>query len=89
MPEIDAMTSATIRAVGKEPDGSGHTTIKIEGLKDRASVDRVAQAIFDVPGIVAVKVFLDEAKAMYDVETTVTPEAVAQAVETAGARVVG
>ena len=86
--EIDANTSATVRAADKKPDGSGHTVIKIEGMTCQHCVDTVAQAIFDVPGVVAVKVFLAEAKAMYDVEYPVDSAVVAESVAKAGYKVV-
>ena len=83
MADVDAMTSATIRAVGKEADGSGHTVIHVAGMADKATVDKVSQAIFDVDGVVAVKMWL-EGKTMYDKSGDVDPAAIVAAVEAQG-----
>jgi copper chaperone CopZ len=84
----DAVTGPTIRKEGAEIVG-GHTEIKIEGMTCDHCAAKVAQAIFDVPGVAAVKVFLDEARALYDVSEAVDSAAVAESVAKAGYKVVG
>ena len=81
---IDAVTGPTIRKVDAVKLGEGHTVIKVDGMTCENCANTVAQAIFDVPGVMAVKVFLDEGKAMYDVESPVEVKDVAAAIEKAG-----
>ena len=83
--DIDVVTSATVRARDKESDGSGHTVLKLSGIKNQDDLNTVAQAIFDVEGVVAVKVFDTKDKAMYDVEHAVDSADVIKAIAAVGA----
>ncbi|AYG00662.1 heavy-metal-associated domain-containing protein [Lactococcus allomyrinae] len=88
MTEInDATTGPTIREVG-DTAISAHTTVNIEGMTCTHCANTVAQAIFDVPGIIAVKVFLEEGKAMFDTNAEVSLTDISFSVEKAGYKLV-
>ncbi|QDK71598.1 heavy-metal-associated domain-containing protein [Lactococcus protaetiae] len=83
----DATTGPTIREVGATAIGA-HTTVTIGGMTCAHCANTVAQAIFDVPGVIAVKVFLEEGKAMFDTNAEVSLADVALSVEKAGYKLV-
>jgi copper chaperone CopZ len=84
MAEVDATTSATIVKPGIEKDTGQLTTYKVEGMECQHCVDTVAQALYDVPGTLGVKVFLSDAKTMISTEADPDFSVYSAAVEKAG-----
>jgi copper chaperone CopZ len=82
--DTDIVTGVTQRLSGKRGDGSGHQKIKVTGIFTAETVEQLSKRLFDIPGVIAVKISPEKSEFQYNQNPTADLEQVKLALEAVG-----